>query len=154
MSHFRIGKIFDEFQNLLWSGNRFKESDLNQKQIEKILKKYNIDINYDNSLLLSLVCDGGGDDPNFNNIKLVMDMGADPRLLEYHDIITCEQNKMHYIRLDGIFKLYGYKCKWMNNELDEYDKLLYREEYGSDTDSDSDNDSDNDTDNDTDSDSE
>jgi len=97
---------------------------ISEKIINTFLKKYDIDINYDNSLILKSACYPGDDedDPNYHNIKILLDMGANPLPLVDDDIIGSEIHPINRIRLDAIFKMYGYNCDWCKYDSD-FEKL-------------------------------
>ena len=124
--HTDHNKIVDDFINLC-------NKNLTEKIISKCLSKYNIDINYDNSMLLNFASTSMGDsteDPNYSNIKLLLEMGADPKLMVREDIISCETHPINQIRLDAIFKLYGHICKWDHDiDFNKFgDRLLRSDE--------------------------
>lgn len=114
-----MDEIFDKFVEL-------SEKKINKKMIKSLLEKYDIDINYADSSLLREICIAHNyeeiDDPNYHNIKILMDMGADPTPLPLDDILGAESHPMLKIRLDAIFKLYGYNCEWGKRDLD-FEKL-------------------------------
>lgn len=100
------------------------DNKITKKIINTFLKKYDIDINYNDSLILCNACYIGDDetDPNYHNIKILMDMGANPLPLVDDDIIGTTIHPINRIRLDAIFKMYGYNCDWCKYDS-EFKKL-------------------------------
>jgi hypothetical protein len=122
-THIKHNDILDKYLKVC-------DKKLTKKIIYDILVKYNIDINYDNSLFLFCASTSMGDDteePNYKNIKLLLKSGADPKLMMDKDILY-EIHPINQIRLDAVFRIYGYKCKWYSESVDfeKYgEKLLY-----------------------------
>ena len=105
-------EIYDSFSKACKDGKKLSATFVN-----KFLEKYNIDINYDDGLLLGIVCENGSElELDYHNIKLLLDLGADPTLLSKHDdgLYYCRFSisRLNYVRLDTIFKMYGYVCDW------------------------------------------
>jgi hypothetical protein len=48
----------------------------------------------------------------YGNIIVTLKLGTDPRLIMDQDIIAAEMHPINKIRLDTIFKIYGYECEW------------------------------------------
>ena len=97
--------------------------------INKFLKKYNIDINYDNAVFLTLVVTGfsrdSANEPDYDNIKLLLEMGSDPTLMMSDHMLIYESSPINIIRLDTIFKMYGFSCKWGTTlDIDKLDNKL------------------------------
>ncbi len=81
--------------------------------VSRILDKYDIDINYNNSMILLLVLPCQEPDiVAYQNVNLLLSMGADPNLIMDDDILCFETSFYIKIYLDAIFQSYGYKCLW------------------------------------------
>ena len=95
---------------------------LTASYVNKLLEKYGIDINHDDGLLLEIVCGCmlyDSDEPNYANIKLLLELGADPTLLtvEDHYYPRVIVSLLNFIRIDSIFRSYGYVCNWSTEYL-------------------------------------
>jgi hypothetical protein len=81
-----------------------------KKALLNILQKYDIDINYSNAMILSIMANR--DNKNYRRIVLLVKMGADPNLIMDNDLIIHDLSNLQKLRLDAVFKSLGYKCKW------------------------------------------
>ena len=111
--HNNHNKIVDYAMKLADNNNITKKD---KKDLEKILKKYDIDVNYDNSIMLAIVC--SYEKANYKAVRYLLELGADPNLIMDHDNIVydmIENGLLAKTRLDGIFRSFGYECLWVSN---------------------------------------
>lgn len=91
---------------------------LNAEIINKLLEKYNIDINFGDSEILA----HSGAFMRYDDIRLLLSLGANPKNITEKDIQDMEP--IDKIRLDAIFKSYGYDCNWEFVDFNKYRKFL------------------------------
>uniref|UniRef100_A0A6C0C5Q8 Uncharacterized protein n=1 Tax=viral metagenome TaxID=1070528 RepID=A0A6C0C5Q8_9ZZZZ len=80
------------------------------EDVEAIMEKYNIDIDYDDGLLLLMAC---AVKPNLVLCRLLLDLGANPYLISDHKSLVYDTHITDQIRLDGLFRSYGFELVWM-----------------------------------------
>ena len=113
--------------------NLTEKNNLTCKKIKNQLNKYNIDINYDNSMILALVCNNDARDCNtLKIIRLLLELGANPNLIMENDLIEYDMGMgdnneyVEKLTLDGLFRSFGYECNWINRngEIIDFNKLI------------------------------
>jgi len=102
MNQRKHNKLIEEF-------NEYSKKKPKIKEVKAIIEKYNIDINYDDSLLLVIACAVG---PNFKLCRILLDMGCDPYLIADHKSLVYDTHITDQIRLDGLFRSYDFELKW------------------------------------------
>lgn len=96
-----------------------------KENLISLLKKYDIDINYGDGLLLSIVASNQSYDiDSFKNINLFLQMGANPYLIMDDDLIIFDTSTGVKICLDAIFNSFGFKCKWQDPDSQDRKKYL------------------------------
>ncbi len=83
-----------------------------------LLNKYNIGINYDDSMILSII--STGDPVNYEAVRFLLELMADPNLIMDYDILAYETSNIKKLRLDAVFKSFGYKCNWGTLKIGEF----------------------------------
>jgi hypothetical protein len=115
-----------QHNEILYDFMELSDGELTSKTVIEFLTKYFIDINYDNSMLLLLACitmQTGTNEINHKNIITMLKLGADPIPLMNQSILY-ELHPINQIRLDTIFKIYDYDCKWNNVDFDKLGEKL------------------------------
>ena len=90
--------------------NCSNKNDISKQDFINLLNKYAIDVNYDDSVIISLVATNSP--VNYEAVRYLLELGADPNLIMDNDLLASESSIIQKLRLDAIFKSFGYKCDW------------------------------------------
>lgn len=78
-----------------------------KRLIRKVLEEYNIDIAYNDHVILTIfVCKG-----DFKGTHACLELGGDPAQIMDDEFIN-EMKYVNIIRMDGLFRSFGCVCEW------------------------------------------
>ena len=109
-----------EHETLINDVNNIK--DWTKSKIDEILNRYNIDINYYDGLILTLIVQNMASPvmKDYQNVNLFLQMGANPNLIMGEESIIFNIDMKGKLCLDAIFQSFGYKCLWINYDPHKY----------------------------------
>jgi hypothetical protein len=84
-----------------------------KKLIRKLLSKYHIDISYNYHIILATFVSM----EDFIGARKCIELGGDPHCIMDDDCV-CEMDSAQKIRMDGLFRSFGYECKWKDFNID------------------------------------
>ena len=94
------------------------ENKKNQKKemINDLLQKYSIDMSFDDHIILVTFVYLN----DYIGTRACIELGGNPQLIMDNDSI-CKMDELQKIRMDGLFRSFGYECEWVDCDIEDLD---------------------------------